>query len=68
MADPFHQAAIPSDDIGMMVNELWPVFCCHMAFSHCHANGIGDALSKGAGGGFNSGSMTKFRMSGCWAA
>ena len=53
LADAFHQAAVASDDIGVMVHDLCPVLRAQHLFGHGETDGVGDALAQRAGGGLN---------------
>ena len=64
MADPFHQAAITGNDIGVVVNKAGAEFRGKMPFGHGHAHRIGKPLAKRPGGGFDSRCMAEFRMAG----
>ena len=64
MADPFHQAAITSNHIGVVIDKIGSEFGGEVAFGHRHANRIGKPLSQRAGGCFNTAGMTKFRVTG----
>ena len=62
MADPLHQAAITSDAIGVMFDQIRPEPRIPDALGERHANGIGDALPEGTRGGLDAGGMTIFGM------
>ena len=62
MADAFHQTAVASDHISVVIDKIVTKFSRQMAFGHGHANSIGNALAKRASGCFNAACMAKFRM------
>ena len=64
VADPFHQAAITGNHIGIVINKIGAECGGEVAFSHRHANRIGKPLAERAGGRFNAAGMTKFRVTG----
>ena len=61
----FHQAAIAEEYIGVVVNNFvvgLVEFGCQQLFRHCHADGVGDALTEWAGSGFNARRVAVFRV------
>ena len=67
MADAFHQVAVAGDDVGPVVDQRVAEAGVEDAFGQRHADGIGDALAEGAGGGFDARNVAVFRMSGAGA-
>ena len=62
VADAFHQAAVPSDDVGIVIYHFLAVTRAQGFFGHREADGVGNALAEWAGGGFNAGGMAVFRV------
>ena len=61
MADAFHQAAVASEHVGVMVNHRMarPVELLGQAlFGHRHAHRIGQALTQRSGGGLDARRIT----------
>ncbi len=63
VADAFHKAPVSGNDIGVMIDYLVTDARIEHALCQCHADGVGETLSKGTRRGFDSGRMTKFGMS-----
>ena len=59
LADALHQAAVADNDVGVMVLHLGTPAGAQMRLCHGKANRVGDALTQGAGGGFNASHMAK---------
>ena len=64
MADAFHQTAIASNHIGVMVDKVAAIGAGKVTLCHGYANRIGKSLTKRAGGGLDPGRMAIFRMAG----
>ncbi len=64
MRHAFHQAAVTGDDPGLVVDEIVTETGIEVAFGHGHANGGGQSLTERAGGAFDTGGVTVFRMAG----
>ena len=67
VGDAFHQATIPHEGVGVMVDDLVPgaiELGGQGLFRQRHAHRIGDALSERAGGGFHAGRIAQLRMAG----
>ena len=64
LADPFHQATVPGDDIGVMVLNFFAVGGTQYFFGDGEANRIGNPLSQWASRGFNARRVAIFWMPG----
>ncbi len=62
LADAFHQATVTGNHIGVMVNKAVAELCVQDALGQRHADSIGNALTKGTGGGLDACGMTIFRV------
>ncbi len=66
MADAFHEAAVTKECIGVVV-DYREAFLVELGSKHlfcqCHADGVGNALAKGTGGGLYAGCRFIFRVS-----
>ena len=62
MADAFHQAAVASDDIGAMVDELVAETRRLQPLRHGEADGGGEALAERAGRRLDADRMAVFGM------
>ena len=66
--DAFHHAAVTHERVGMVVDDdvvgLVELGGEHF-FRHRHADGIGNTLAEGAGGGFNTGRITILGVTRC---
>ena len=62
LRNPFHQAAIPRNDISMMINNIIAVTRIHMTLSEGKTNRIRDTLTERACGCLNARHMAIFRM------
>ena len=64
MADTFHQAAVTSDDLCKVIDQIAAELGGKVMFRHRHADRIRDALAQWAGGGFNAACMSSLGMAG----
>jgi len=65
--DAFHQAAVTQENIGVVIDDLVTgtvELPGQGSFGQGHAHRVGDTLSQRTRGGFDSRSVTIFRMSG----
>ena len=62
LADTFHQAAVPGDDIGEMINHPGPPAGAQRFLGNGKADGIGQPLAQRAGGGLNALGMAELRV------
>jgi len=65
MGDPFHQAAITHEHIGVVIDdrEFRAVIMRRQGpLGNGHAHGIGQSLTQRAGGGFHAGRVAVFRV------
>ena len=60
----FHQAAVASDHIGIMIDQIVPKARVGQALGQRHAHGGGDALAERAGRRLDAQGMAIFRMAG----
>ena len=60
LANALHQATVARDHVGIVINDLFGVARALDFFGDCHANGRGDALTQGAGCGFDTGGVAIF--------
>ena len=60
MANAFHQAAVTSNDIRVMINCVCSVNGAKMLFGNSHSHCVCEALAKRTCGDFNSGGVTSF--------
>ena len=68
--DTFHHVAVAADGVGPVVDNLMTGLIemrGEPAFGDGHADGIGETLAERAGGGFDAGCVTVFRMTGRFA-
>lgn len=67
VGDPFHHAAVPQKHVGTVVHDV-VAGTVELGGQHllgqCHADGVGDTLAEGAGGGLDTGGVTVFRVAG----
>ena len=49
LADAFHETAIASDDVGLVVHEFVAEACIQVTLGHCHADSGRNALTQWAG-------------------
>ena len=68
LADAFHQIAVRGDDIGFVPHQIVAEARVQQALGQRHAHGIGDALTQGAGGGFDARQVAMLGMAGGVAA
>ena len=64
LADAFHQVAVGGQHIGVVVDSRLAELGGEHALGHGHADRRGNALSEWSGGGFDTGRVPDFRMSG----
>ena len=64
MAHAFHQAAVPGDDPGAVVDEVGPVFGRQLALGHGEADAVGQALTQRPGSGLDARHMAELRVAG----
>jgi hypothetical protein len=65
VGDAFHQAAVAQEDVGVVVDDAVAgtvELTGQGAFRQGETHGIGDALSQGAGGGFNTVGVAVLRV------
>ncbi len=62
LADAFHEAAVACEHIGVVVLQVRAELVRQLLFGECHADSRGNALAERAGGGFDAGGMTIFRV------
>ena len=63
----FLQVAIADQNVGVVVDDRVPrpiEACRHGHFGDSHADGVGQSLPQGTGGGFDAGGLAVFRMAG----
>ena len=60
LADTLHQTAVARDAPGMVIDDLGPPTGAQGCLGHGKAHGIGQPLTKRAGGGFDPGGMAIF--------
>ena len=53
LRDTFHEAAISTEGVSVMVNLVISVFSVQHFFGDGHTNSVGDTLSKRTGGGLD---------------
>ena len=64
VADALHQAAVADDRIGVVVDDIVAQAGIEQALGQRHADGVGEALAQGAGGGLDARRVAEFRMAG----
>ena len=64
VAHALHQAAVPGDDPGAVIDEVLAEPGGQVAFGHGHAHGGGKALAEGTGGGLHPWRMAELRVAG----
>ncbi len=64
MADAFHQVAVGTQHIGVMIDDILAEFGGEQPLRQCHADRGGDALSERAGRGLDAGGDEILRMAG----
>jgi hypothetical protein len=64
VADALHQAAVAGDHPGAVVDDVVAEPGGQVALGHGHADGGGDALAQGAGGGLDARGMAVFGVAG----
>ena len=68
VADAFHQIAVAGDDVGAVIDEPVAEARVQVPLGDRHADGVGEALAQGTGGGFDAGHGAVFGMAGARAA
>ncbi len=66
-SDPFHQVAIGTEPVNIVVKQFFADALLQEAGAHSHADTDGNPLAEGAGGRFNARCVTKLRVTGCRA-
>ncbi len=64
LAHTFHQAAVPGDDIGVVVHHLGTPARAQRFLGHGETNSIGNALTQGACRGLHARDMAELRVTG----
>src|SRR6202008_763320 len=64
LTDAFHQVAVRSNDICLVIDHALAEHSSEMLFSDRHADCVSETLPEWAGRRFNAGYVAKFRMAG----